>query len=396
MLTKLLTGNCLRFTAVALLFGFGLMAHGQIDSNIIRNQDSIQSLILDSLAIDIPIVDTLFLPADTLVADTLTSDTLVQQKSTLDSKVEYKADDSIRFDLRSKKVFLYKNDNVSYGSINLQGDYMEIDFSKNEIYSRGVEDSVGTVIGNPVFKESEDEFASKEIRYNFDTKKGLISGVKTEESGGFLHGEKIKKMSDNTAFIQGGRFTTCDLDHPHYAFRFRRSKVIPGDKIITGPAYFEVGNVPTPLLVPFGLFPNQSGKQSGIIIPTYGESNKQGFYFMDGGYYWAVSDYVDLTFLGSIYTRGSWAVNTKAKYKLRYKYSGNLDLKYAINILGSEGSPDYQKSKDFKIYWTHNQDPKARPKSKFSANVNIRSSSFNEFELGNTFNDRLSNTFQSS
>ncbi len=373
----------------------GTMA--QNDSSVIHKNDIPFNQNIDSLFTEILEPEALLLLNDSLKNDSINNDTLVRtKKSTIDGKVEYPAEDSIRFDLKSKKVFLYKGANLTYGSLNLLGDYMEIDFSTNEIYSRGVEDSVGNIEGKPIFKESENEFASDEMRYNFDTKKGLITGVRTEESGGFLHGEVIKKMPDNTAYIKGGRFTTCELEHPHYAFRFRKSKVVPGDKIITGPAYFEVGNVPTPLLVPFGLFPNQSGKQSGIIIPSYGESKKQGFYFMDGGYYWAVSDYIDLTFLGSVYTRGSWSANTKAKYKMRYKYSGNLDLKYAINLLGSEGSPDYKKSKDFKIYWTHSQDAKARPKSKFSANVNIRSSSFNEFELSNTLNDRLSNTFQSS
>jgi len=375
--------------------GFG--ANAQNDSAFIADLKEVFYTDSDTLLPEFISPDSLLIPLDSLANDSIMNDSsLMNKKSSIDDKVEYPAKDSIRFDLKTRKVYLYNEANLTYGDLNLASNYMEIDFSTNEIYSRGVEDSIGNIEGKPVFKESGSEFASDEMRYNFDSKKGLISGVRTEESGGFLHGEIIKKMPDNTAYIKGGRFTTCDLDHPHYAFRFRRSKVIPGDKIITGPAYFEIGDVPTPLLVPFGLFPNQSGKQSGIIIPSYGETKKQGFYFSDGGYYWAVSDYVDLTFLGSIYTRGSWSVNTKAKYKLRYKYSGNLDLKYAINIVGSEGSPDYKKSKDFKIYWTHSQDAKARPKSKFSANVNIRSSSFNEFELSNTLNDRLSNTFQSS
>ena len=397
MLTNLSTENCCRNLMLLVLLSIGFGANAQSDSTFISDLEEVFHVDSDTILPNIFSPDSLLIVNDSLKNDSIMNDSLsMSKKSSIDDKVEYPAKDSIRFDLKTRKVYLYNEANLIYGDLNLASNYMEIDFSTNEIYSRGVEDSIGNIEGKPVFKESGSEFASEEMRYNFDSKKGLISGVRTEESGGFLHGEIIKKMPDNTAYIKGGRFTTCDLDHPHYAFRFRRSKVIPGDKIITGPAYFEIGDVPTPLLVPFGLFPNQSGKQSGIIIPSYGESKKQGFYFMDGGYYWAVSDYVDLTFLGSIYTRGSWAVNTKAKYKLRYKYSGNLDLKYAINIVGSEGSPDYKKSKDFKIYWTHSQDAKARPKSKFSANVNIRSSSFNEFELSNTLNDRLSNTFQSS
>lgn len=385
---------------VLIVFTGVFSAIGQNDSLKLQKIDSL-NLSIDSTS-TASFHDSVLNKPDQILSDYLSqpdsipSDSLPQRKSTLDNNVNYKANDSIRFDLRSRKVYLYKDDEITYGSINLKGDYMEIDFNKNEIYSTGVADSSGNMEGKPIFKESDDEFASDEMRYNFDTKKGLISGVSTEESGGFLHGEMIKKMPDNTAFIKGGRFTTCDLDHPHYAFRFRKSKVIPGDKIITGPAYFELADVPTPLLVPFGLFPNQSGKQSGIIIPTYGEVDKQGFYFRDGGYYWAVSDYLDLTFLGSIYTRGSWSLGARSTYKKRYKFSGSAELKYSINIVGNEGSPDYRKSTDFLIKWNHNQDPKARPKSKFSANVNIRSSSFNEFELSNTFNDRLSNTFQSS
>lgn len=400
LLTEISTLNCkLLFSVFAILLWI-FPAYGQNDSVISQNIDSLK-MNVDSINI-LPLFDsTKNFPDSTIINDSIQNDSIVvdstsHKKSTLDDNVDYKAKDSIRFDLRNRKVYMYKNDEINYGSINLKGDYMEIDFIKNEIFSTGIEDSTGNIEGKPIFKEAEDEFASSEMRYNFDTKKGLISGVSTEESGGYLHGEKIKKMPDNTAYIEGGRFTTCELEHPHYAFRFRKSKVIPGDKIITGPAYFELAEVPTPLLVPFGLFPNQSGKQSGIIIPTYGEVDKQGYYFRDGGYYWAVSDFLDLTFLGSIYTRGSWSLGTRANYKKRYKFSGSSEFKYSINIVGNEGSPDYRKSTDFLIKWNHNQDPKARPKSKFSANVNIRSSSFNDFELSNTFNDRLSNTFQSS
>ncbi len=393
LLTKLLTGNCTpRFLLLILFLSF-FGAKAQTTDSISQPSDSLQ-------------LSNRLVPIDTLKLDSLrissspditTTDSLMKSRpSTLESQVDYQATDSIRFDMQNKKVFLFKEDVVNYGSINLVGDYMEINFNTSEIYATGVPDTLGEFLGKPVFKEGEDEFKSDEIKYNFNTKKGLITNVSTEESGGFLHGKKIKKLPDNTAFIEGGRFTTCELDHPHYSFRFRKSKVIPGDKIITGPAYFEIANVPTPVLVPFGLFPNQSGRQSGIIIPTYGQSTKQGYYLMDGGYYWAVSDFMDLTFLGSIYTRGSWALGTKANYKKRYKYTGSLNLKYAINIVGSEGSPDYRKSNDFLIQWSHNQDAKSRPKSKFSANVNIRSSAFNQYELGNSVSDRLSNTFQSS
>ncbi len=396
LLTILSTENCTRFLGLILFLGIGFSAMSQQKTDSIVVHDSVLQQNTDSLSFQDTLTNHAIVNTDTTVKDSDSYMDIARNSSVLDTKVAYPAQDSIRFDLGERKVYMYNKAQVIYGSLDLQGDYMEIDFNKKEIFARGIEDTTGAIIGSPIFKESEDEFESEEIHYNFQSKKGLIKGVRTEESGGYLHGEIIKKMPDNTAWIQGGQFTTCDLKDPHYSFRFRRSKVIPGDKIVTGPAFFEVANVPTPLMLPFGLFPNQQGKQSGIIPPEFGEVKKMGYYLKDGGYYWAINDYVDLTVKGTAYSRGSWALNTLSDYKVRYRYSGSVDLKYAVNITGSEGSPDYQKGTDFRILWSHKQDPKARPKSNFSANVNIRSSSFNEFEMSNTMNDRLSNTFSSS
>ncbi len=330
--------------------------------------------------------------------DSLKNDSLTpsHKKSQLDAIVEYNSADSLRFDIKNHKVYLFKDGLIDYDKINLKGDYVEIDFNKSEIYSKGVKNEAGKTIGSPVFTEDGKEFESKELRYNFDSKKGIISGVRTEEGDGFLLGEKIKKMANDVTFIQGGQYTTCQLPHPHYAFRFKKSKVIPGNMIITGPVFFEIEGVPTPLILPFGLFPNKMGKRSGILMPTYGQSTKQGYYLMNGGYYWSLSDYFDMSLKGSVYTRGSWSLNPNIRYVKKYAYSGSFDFKYAINILGTEGSPDYSRTRDFRIQWSHNQDAKARPNSKFSANVNIVTSTFNQFEIQNTFENKLNNTFQSS
>jgi lipopolysaccharide assembly outer membrane protein LptD (OstA) len=331
--------------------------------------------------------------SDTLVMDSVFSP---QQESQLDEIVEYNSGDSLRFDIKNHKVYLFKSGVIDYGNINLVGDYMEIDFNTNELFSKGVEDEDGKIIGTPVFKEDERSFESKQLRYNFDTKKGLIFGMKTEEGEGFILGEKIKKMPDDIIYLDGGQYTTCDLPEPHFSFRFKKSKIIPGGMIITGPVNFQIEGVPTPLVLPFGLFPGKSGQTSGILMPTYGSSTNQGYYLMNGGYYWALSDYFDLSLRGSIYTRGSWSLNPNFRYTKKYQYSGSFDFKYAINILGTEGSPDYSRTRDFRIQWSHNQDAKARPNSKFSGNVNIVTSSFNQYETQNTFENKLSNTFQSS
>jgi len=344
------------------------------------------------------LTDSLNVSSNIIQSDSLLSDSLngSPKSSSLDGIVEYNSNDSLRFDIKNHKVYLFKKGVIDYGKINLKGDYVEIDFNKSEIFSEGVENEKGKIEGAPIFKENDKSFESKKLRYNFDTKVGIITGVKTEEGDGFLLGDKIKKMADDVTYIQGGRYTTCQLPQPHYAFRFKKSKVIPGNMIITGPVVFEIEGVPTPLILPFGLFPNQSGKRSGVLVPTYGQSTKQGYYLMNGGYYWSISDYFDLSLKGSIYTRGSWSLNPNVRYVKKYAYSGSFNFKYAINILGTEGSPDYKRSRDFKIQWSHNQDAKARPNSKFSANVNIVTSTFNQFEIKNTFESKLTNTFQSS
>lgn len=385
MLFKLLTGTSLKTFWLLACMSFAV---------VIFAQDTLTQNVPDTLLLP---SDTLF--PDTLLADTLTTDTIkVKTKSSaaIKAKVDYKAADSIRFDVKSQKVYLYHEADINYEDINLKSAFVEIDFDKNIAYAEGLPDTAGKVYGDPEFTEAGQNYKSKTMKYNFNTKKGYIQKVFTEDGEGYLHGEIIKKMENDEINIKNGSYTTCNLeDHPHFEFKYYKSKVIPGEKIITGPAYLTIEEVPTPLFIPFGLFPNQTGQRSGIIIPTYGESANRGFYFENGGYYWAASDYFDLKVVGDIYTRGSWAVKPSMNYAKRYKFRGNLALTYAINKIGNEGSADYQESKDFAIRWSHSQDPKARPNSKFSANVNIVSNQYNTFNPSST-QDYLSNTFQSS
>ncbi len=346
-----------------------------------------------------PVVDSLF--ADTLHTDTLKiklADTTKANKphTVLENKVERHASDSIIQDIKAKKAYLYGNAVVTYGDITLKAAYIEFNFKTNTVYATGLPDSTGKIIGNPVFTEGKDTFKAKVIRYNFDTKKGIIKSVNTEDNQGFVHGTKVKKEPDNSVNIKSGYYTTCNLtDHPHYEFRFNKARVIPNNKIVTGPVYLEIEGVPTPIALPFGFFPNNAQKQSGLVIPTYGESPTRGFYLEGGGYYWHINDYFDVKLTGDIYTRGSWKISPQLRYKKRYKYSGNFSAGYAKNILGVKGEPDYKNSRDFSIRWTHRQDPKARPHSSFSANVNIVSSNYITYNTV-SINDYLSNEFQSS
>ncbi|MBZ0242273.1 MAG: hypothetical protein K8F24_03575, partial [Bacteroidales bacterium] len=375
----------------------------------LRLADTLKSRVLpdtlsraDSLAL--PLADSLLRKAvlpDMTVNDSMARpDSLKKtppaKKTSLDYKLERTAKDSIIQDLKNRKVYLFGDAVVIYGDIKLEAAYIEVDFARNEVFAKGMPDSTGKIVGTPIFTESGQTFEAKTMTYNFDTKKGIINTVFTEDGQGFIHGKLVKKMDDDNINIQSGAYTTCNnKEHPHFEFRFRKSKVIPENKIVTGPAYLAIEGVPTPIAVPFGLFPNNSGQRSGIRIPTYGESRNRGFYFENGGYYWAINDYMDLDILGDIYTRGSWAVKPTLRYTKRYKYSGNLNTSYAINITGSEGAADYAESRDFRVRWTHRQDAKARPAGRFSADVFIVSSNFNTFNPVTTEN-YLSNEFKSS
>ena len=305
------------------------------------------------------------------------------------------AHDSIKIDINNKKIFLYGKAKILYQNITIESGFIEIDWNTSIITAKPKIDSLGKSIQMPFFKEGEESFNAKEIRYNLKTKKGIINEIKTKEGEGYILGEKVKKTNDDIFYLRKGDFTTCNHDKPHFSIRAKKIKVVPGEKIITGPAYLRLFNFPTPLALPFGYFPNNQKKSSGLIFPSYGESANLGFFLKEGGYYFTLSEKADLSLKGDIYSKGSWGLKSLLRYKERYKYSGNLDLSYG-NIINSErGFTDYSVKKDFFIRWNHKQDAKANPSLQFSANVNAGSSTYHR---NNTFNSNeyLSNTFQSS
>lgn len=417
---------------VALFYGCRQMSHIERDNHDFDPVANDTTLLADTLIVPERIVDTFNLVLDSIVPDTvpfevadslLLSDTIIRQVDTvpaldsipgdtstpaprrivpkrsasaIETQVICSATDSVYRDMVQKKVYYYGNAEAKYDDIVLKADYLEFDLETSTCIARGSIDSLGNVHGRPVFTQGESTFEAIEMRYNFRTKKGIITRVWTEESGGYLHGQRVKRMEDNSIHILSGGYTTCDLrDHPHYQFRFTRAKVIPDDKIVTGPIYMTIADIPLPLALPFAMIPNTKGKKSGLIIPTYGESANRGFYLENGGYYWAINDHYDLQILGDIYTRGSWGIKPTFRYNQRYRFNGSLALGFAVNKIGTKGAADYQESNDFRIQWTHRQDPKAHPRRSFSANVNIVSSNFNKYNATTT-TDQLSNTFQSS
>ncbi len=334
--------------------------------------------------------------AQQITTDSLTfsTDTLASDNSLEEQVVSY-AEDSIDYDLINKKIHLYHNAKVTYGGIVLTAAYIELDSDKNTVYATWLKDSVGQVYGLPVFQENGKSFTADAITYNFKSKKGIIKEVVTKEGEGYILGEKVKKQDNDAIHTHSGRYTTCDAEEPHFAIRAKKIKTIPGEKIITGPANLEIASIPTPLFIPFGFFPNQQKQSSGIIFPIYGESANKGFFLRNGGYYFAINDYMDLSLRGDIYTKGSWKIDAFSNYKKRYKYSGNFSVSYASQKSGNRDLNNFTDIRDFFVNWKHNQDSKANPNSRFSANVNAGSSSYHQNNSFNS-NDYLKNTYSSN
>ena len=334
----------------------------------------------------------------TAVVDSLSSDSSAIQKpkskSGLESKVEYKAVDSMRFDVANQKVYMYKGGEVYYETTALKADFVELNLANNEVYAEGVTDTNGYTYGSPVFNDKDQEFESKNMRYNFSSRKGLISQAVTQQGDGYVIGGLVKKQPDNVIYIKDGQFCPCkDPDAITY-IHAKKIKIIPDDKVVTGVANLKLGNIPTPLILPFGIFPNKRGAASGVILPQYGFSPGQGMYLQNGGFYWAMNDKLHMQFTGDIYSRGSWGLGFQANYRERYKYNGNLQLRYTELKTGSAETFDLREENIYKIYWKHFQDPKANPYQSFSADVNIYKN--NRLDINNSAQEYLSNNFKSN
>lgn len=362
------------------------------------NQSFAQSIGIDSndVALDSIAMKVVDIKDSTMVEDSLAikEDTTLS-KDAIKSKVVYVAEDSMRFDMSAQKVYLYNNAQVNYEYIELKAGYIEVDLAKSIVTANGISDSTGELVQLPRFKEGVQEFEMGKITYNFKTKKGKIAEVTTQEGDGFIKGNEVKKTAEDVMYIRNGYYTTCNLEHPHFSLSTTKLKRT-SNRIVTGPTILKIEDVPTPLALPFGFFPNTKGRASGIVVPTYGDSRTLGFFLRNGGFYFGLSDHIDVTLTGDIYTLGSWGSNLSTRYRTRYKYNGNVNVSYANIINGYEGFPNYVESREFFVRWNHAQDAKARPGSRFTANVNVGTRDNFVNNLNSFTQDYLTNTFQSS
>ena len=346
---------------------------------VVRSNVSLHTLLLDSLAV--------VNPADSVAVSS--ADTIPQKKKNdadaVEDPVYYESSDSMVWS-RTGNAYLYGDCSVKYQKIQLDAAVISMNMDSSIVRAHGVTDSTGVASGIPVFRDGDTPYESDKISYNFKSKRGYINNVFTAQGDGFMMGEAAKKDSTGAFYAHNAKYTTCDAEHPHFYIALTRAKVRPKKDAVFGPAYLVIEDVPLPLAIPFGFFPFTSSYSSGFIMPTYGDDTERGFYLSDGGYYFAISDKMDLKLTGEIFTKGSWGVGAASTYAKRYRYSGNVNFNYIVTKEGEKGLPDYGVGKNFRLQWNHRQDPKAHPNSNFSASVNYASSNYERSNLNSIYN----------
>lgn len=333
------------------------------------------------------------------VIDSVKTDTIKPQKeSFLTANVVATAKDYMRYDRKNGQAYLYNEAKIVYGDLTIEAGLIILDKQKNEIYAFGIEDSTGTYTQSPIFTQGENIVKPDSIRFNFTTEKALIHNSRTEQGGFNVKGETTKRENDSVYYMKNVKFTTSkDIDNPEYYFYARKIKLVPEKKIVTGLVNMYIADVPTPLGLPFGYFPLTDERASGFIIPSFGDNQNRGYFLQNGGYYFNMSDYVDLAVLGDYYTNGSYGVRIESNYALRYRFNGNVSFRYEKLLNSERGFPDFSESSIYNLRWNHSQDQKASPSSRFQASVNLGSSRYyqetiNQTNTGNFLNNNLSSS----
>lgn len=323
------------------------------------------------------------------VDDSIRADSINRaSKRGIDAPVTYSANDSLVYDAMTKDAKLYGNSEVKYENMDLKSDKIRMNLDSSLVHATGSPDSTekSGIKGRPVFVMGADNYDTDTIAFNFKTKKGLVQNALTKQEDGFLKSKLSKRTATGDVYLAHGRYTTCDKEHPDFYISLSRAKVRPGKDVVFGPAYIVVADVPLPFAIPYGFFPFTKSYSSGFIMPSYGDEQNRGFYLRDGGYYFAISDKMDLKLIGEIYTKGSWGLTATSNYRKRYKYNGSFLFSYQDTRTGDKGMPDYAKQTSFKLQWSHRQDAKANPFMSLSASVNFATSSYERNNLTSMYN----------
>lgn len=322
---------------------------------------------------------------DSTAIDTTAADS-AKRKPGIDAPVDYECTDSLVYDAETRLVHLYGKAQVKYMDMTLNAAKITMNMDSSMVRAAGERDTAGILQDKPVYSQGSDNYHSELMAFNFKTKKGYITNVETTQGDGFMQSQHSKRAADGTLYLEHAKYTTCDAKHPHFYIALSRAKVRPGKESVFGPAYLVVADVPLPLAVPYGFLPFNKKYSSGFIMPSYGDETSRGFYLRDGGYYFAINDYMDVKALGEIYTKGSWGLSAETNYRKRYRYNGNFYISFLRTVDGEKNMPDYAVTKSLKVQWTHSKDAKASPNTTFSARVNFASESYERSNLESMYN----------
>ncbi len=372
-----------------LIVAFYVPVLAQDNSTLINNTLSDSTLLSSSTDSIAQVTDSL-----TVLADSLQEKKSRTPKGDIETTINYNAKDSMFYDLANRKIYMYEEAHIDYGDIVLEANETEVDWSKRTIKAQYSTDSTGRKIGKPVFTQEGDTYETDDILYNFKTKRAIIKGVVTEQEGAFMHGEDVKMNEEKELFIRHAKYSTCNLADPHFFIESEKLKVIPGNKIVSGPFNLKFREIPTPLWFPFGMFPQPRKKTTGIVFPSYGEEKQRGFFLRDGGYYFAVNDYIDLRLTGDIYSKGGHGIQANTNYRKRYAYSGSFNFSYNKSVIDNIEDPLI--TNDFWVRWSHK--PETRGNSSFGASVSAGTSTYNSNNnlVNQDFSRSLNSQFASS
>ncbi|MFZ9939636.1 MAG: putative LPS assembly protein LptD [Bacteroidia bacterium] len=298
-------------------------------------------------------------------------------RTSLDLPVRYGSVDSLVLDLQQSRAYLYKDAHMSYGSIQLKAHQIEQDWKGREVTATTGKDSSGAPMGKPTFQDGDQTFDSERIRYNFRSKRASVSRLVTQDGELFMVGRSVRLNNDQSIYMKNTQMTTCsNTDAPHFYLNLSKAHIVPNKRVVSGPAYLVMAGVPLPVGLPFAIIPSLKGQRSGLLPPEYGRSPELGFFLRNLGYYFALSDYLDLTLRGDLYSLGSHRLSPALQYTRRYRYTGRVELSYSNQQRGDARADDRVSNRDFFIRWNHQQDAKAHPHRRFTASVTAGTSTF--------------------
>lgn len=311
----------------------------------------------------------------------------------LEYPVKYFAEDSIVVDLKEQMIRLYGKADVKYDEVHLTADLIEIDIDKSEVQATYSTDSLGNPIGKPEFTDGTENVRCDALKYNFKSEKAIITEVRTQQGDGYIHMQTSKRQPNEEIHFKNGKYTTCSAEKPHFHFQLSKAIVVPEKRIVTGPLYMRILNVPLPIAAPFALLPNSDTKKTGLLLPRFALAGQFGPGLEDLGYFFPINDNLETYVYGTVFTTGRWGIRNQTNYNKKYKYNGSVRLGFE-HLSGYFYQPNV--TNNFSVFWNHAQNAKAHPSLRFNANIDFRSNNNPKESIDIIAQDQFNTSFNSA